>query len=85
MDADLEREMANLGVEVAPLRKLRRRFARGCPDRSERRPHLGGALGAAMLKVTLANGWVEQELDSRALQVTREGRRQLERRFGYQA
>jgi DNA-binding transcriptional ArsR family regulator len=82
---DGEREMANLGVEVAPLRKLRRRFACGCLDWSERRPHLGGALGAAMLKVTLANGWVEQELDSRALQVTREGRRQFERRFGYQA
>lgn len=85
LTVDGEREMENLGVELAAVRKLRRRFACSCLDWSERRPHLGGALGAAILKTTLSNGWVEQELDSRALQVTREGRRQFERRFGVQA
>ena len=39
-------------------------------DASERRPHLGGALGAALLKVVLIEIWMLQELDSRALGVT---------------
>jgi DNA-binding transcriptional ArsR family regulator len=33
-------------VDVVAARALRRRFAFACLDRSERRPHLGGALGA---------------------------------------
>jgi hypothetical protein len=80
-----ESEMQALGVEVAQLRTLRRRFACSCLDWSERKPHLAGALGAAFLKVSLANGWVEQGLDSRALTLTRVGRREFQRRFGYVA
>ncbi len=57
------------GFDVAALRRQRRRFACPCLDWSERRPHLGGALGAELLRVALATGWVEQNLDSRALSV----------------
>lgn len=71
-----------LGVEVEATRALRRRFACACLDWSERRPHLGGALGAALLKVALKGKWVIQDLDSRALGVTRVGRRELLSRFG---
>jgi hypothetical protein len=63
-------------------RALRRRFAYACLDWSERRPHLGGALGAALLQVALKRSWVVQDLDSRALEVTRRGRREIEARFG---
>ncbi|MGB7135720.1 MAG: transcriptional regulator, partial [Acidobacteriaceae bacterium] len=56
--------------------------AYGCLDWSERRPHLGGALGAAVLTLTLRNKWFTRELDSRALSLTRSGRRELEARFG---
>ncbi|AVR95510.1 ArsR/SmtB family transcription factor [Pseudoduganella armeniaca] len=73
---------AQLGVEVAPLRALRRRFACPCLDWSERKPHLGGALGAAVLQLALAQGWVEQDLDSRALSVSARGRRGLATAFG---
>lgn len=62
--------LANLGIDVEPLRALRRRFAYPCLDWSERRPHIGGALGAALLKLALQKNWVTQDLDSRALTIT---------------
>ena len=71
-----------LGVDVEEARSSRRRFAFGCLDWSERRSHLGGALGAALLRVALKRKWVERELDSRALLVTNVGRREIQSRFG---
>ncbi|MGA8541479.1 MAG: helix-turn-helix transcriptional regulator, partial [Terriglobales bacterium] len=73
-----------LGINVATARTLRRRFACACLDWSERRPHLGGALGAAVLHVALKKKWVVHELDSRALDVTKLGRREMLARFGLQ-
>lgn len=72
-----EAGFARAGIDLAALRKLRRRFACPCLDWSERRPHIGGALGAAVLQLALRRGWVERELDSRALAVTPKGQRQL--------
>jgi DNA-binding transcriptional ArsR family regulator len=70
------------GVDVEATRALRRRFACACLDWSERRPHVGGALGAAVLKLALKKKWVVQDLDSRALAVTSLGRREMLARFG---
>src|SRR5262249_46911136 len=42
-----------LGVDLAAVYALRRRFAFPCLDWSERRFHLGGALGAALLGTAL--------------------------------
>lgn len=66
-----------LGMDLAALRKLRRRFACPCLDWSERRPHIGGALGAALLQLALRRGWAEQDLDSRALSVSAAGQRRM--------
>ena len=71
-----------LGIDVGATRALRRRFAYPCLDWSERRPHIGGALGAAILKMALKRKWVTRELDSRALSVTSLGRREMLARFG---
>jgi DNA-binding transcriptional ArsR family regulator len=71
-----------LGVDIAETRGLHRRFAFACLDWSERRAHLGGALGAALLKLAIRKKWVTQELDSRALSVTSLGRREMRARFG---
>ncbi|MGB9991401.1 ArsR/SmtB family transcription factor [Massilia sp. SM-13] len=71
-----------LGFDLPAMRKLRRRFACPCLDWSERKPHLGGALGAALLQLALKKGWVEQDLDSRALSVPPQGERQLRKAFG---
>jgi DNA-binding transcriptional ArsR family regulator len=74
----------SLGVDIEATRALRRRFACACLDWSERRPHIGGALGAALLKLALKKRWVTQDLDSRALAVTAFGRREMQNRFGLQ-
>jgi hypothetical protein len=71
-----------LGIDVEATRTLRRRFAYACVDWSERRPHLGGALAAALLRVALKKKWMLQDLDNRALRVTRFGRREMISRFG---
>jgi DNA-binding transcriptional ArsR family regulator len=71
-----------LGIDIEATRKLRRRFAYGCLDWSERRPHLGGAIGAALLHVALKRKWVIQDLDGRTLTITRVGRREMLARFG---
>ena len=73
---------AALGIDVEAARTLRRRFAYACVDWSERRPHLGGALAAALLTVALKRKWMLQDLDSRALRVTSFGRREMMARFG---
>ncbi len=73
---------ATLEVDLAAARALRRRFAFACLDWSERRAHLGGAIGAALLNVALKRKWLTQHLDSRALHITSHGRRELQARFG---
>jgi DNA-binding transcriptional ArsR family regulator len=70
-----------LGIDIAATRTLRRRFACACLDWSERRPHVGGALGAALLNVALKRRWVRQDLDSRVLDITSIGRRDMLSRF----
>jgi DNA-binding transcriptional ArsR family regulator len=73
---------STLGIDIEATRALRRRFAYPCLDWSERRPHVGGALGAAFLKLGLKKGWILQDLDSRSLTVTPKGRRDLETLVG---
>jgi DNA-binding transcriptional ArsR family regulator len=73
---------AALGIDVGGARTLRRRFAYACLDWSERRPHLGGALGAALLDVALKRKWVLRQRDGRALTLTTTGQRELRARFG---
>jgi DNA-binding transcriptional ArsR family regulator len=79
---DGTKALERIGVDLQAVRMLRRRFAYPCLDWSERRPHIGGALGAALLKVALKRKWVVQDLDSRALDVTNMGRREMLARFG---
>jgi DNA-binding transcriptional ArsR family regulator len=71
-----------LGIDVGSTRALRRRFAFACVDWSERRPHIGGALGAALRELAMRRGWIAQDLDSRILRVTGAGRREMQARFG---
>jgi len=63
-----------LGVNVAGLADGRRPLTRACLDWSERRPHLAGALGAAVLESLLGSGWLARRPDGRALAMTSAGR-----------
>lgn len=71
--------LADLGLDAPQLRTQRRAFATACIDWSERRPHLAGALGAALCRVMLERHWMERRVDSRALDVTATGWRELAR------
>ena len=55
------------GVDVVQAHKTRRRFAFGCLDWTERRAHLGGALGAALLEALVRAGMVQRQPQSRTV------------------
>jgi DNA-binding transcriptional ArsR family regulator len=57
-------------------------FCRPCLDWSERRPHLGGTVGAALLKAFVANGWLRRQNATRAMTITPAGVLALRREFG---
>jgi DNA-binding transcriptional ArsR family regulator len=69
--------LSRLGIDIDALRGMRRRFAFGCLDWSERRPHIGGALGAALLKLALSRKWVTQDRQGRGLRLTEIGKREI--------
>jgi DNA-binding transcriptional ArsR family regulator len=60
----------------------RRAAARPCLDWTERRPHLAGAVGAALCSHALAAGWVVAVGTTRAVAVTDLGRREFRRHLG---
>ena len=70
--ASIDAALATLGIETL---STRRPFALRCIDWSERRPHVAGALGAAICGRALEAGWVERLPTSRAVRVTAAGRR----------
>lgn len=77
-----ERGLVALGMDLEEVRRQRRRFAYPCLDWSERRCHLGGALGAALLAVAMKRRWITRERRERTLAVTALGARELRARFG---
>ncbi len=56
-----EHQLVRRGVDVAACREARRRLAPGCLDWSERRPHIGGALGSALLRSLESAGFLTVE------------------------
>ncbi len=74
--------LAELGVDLAAARTRRRVFCRPCLDWTERRPHIGGAVGAAIASRCFELKWIERVGDSRALTITPAGRRGLMGAFG---
>ncbi len=79
--------LRQLGIDVDPMVR-RSTSARGrvlcrpCLDWSERRPHLAGAVGAALCSLSLANGWIRRIDGTRAVAVTPQGERSYRELFG---
>ena len=67
-----------LGIDAAALRGKRRPLCRPCLDWSERRTHLAGALGAAILEALLALRYARRDPAGRALLISPRGAAFLE-------
>lgn len=75
--------MQEFGAAIEPAgRRPVRAFCRPCLDWTERRPHLAGAVGAALAQRSFALGWVERVRDGRALAISGKGREGFGRVFG---
>jgi DNA-binding transcriptional ArsR family regulator len=66
------------GIDIAELERSRRLLCRPCLDWSERRCHLSGTLGAAILSLFLARGWIVRERGQRVVRFARDGQRKIE-------
>src|SRR5690625_5042637 len=72
-----EKYFHDFEINLDSLRKERRHFTRKCLDWSERRYHLAGSLGNAVLMRLLDLHWIEK-LPDRAVKVTKEGGKAFE-------
>ena len=70
------RYLTDLGIDLYdPALQRRRHMCRACLDWTERRPHIGGAIGAALAEKWLTLGWIARAKDSRAVTLTAAGER----------
>ncbi len=74
-----EKALAQLDLDLEAARGRRRQFACRCLDWSERKDHLGGALGAAIAERFSTAHWIERQKHSRVVRVTALGKNQLKR------
>lgn len=77
LGVDLEAAAARAGRKTSG-----RVFCRPCLDWSERRPHIGGALGAALCHCCFTQGWMRRAIAGRAVTVTPPGQLALREAFG---
>jgi DNA-binding transcriptional ArsR family regulator len=77
-----EEFLLGFGMDLRPTSRGRRTFCRPCLDWSERRPHLAGAVGAALAARCFELGWVERIRDTRALKLPPKGERGFAEAFG---
>ncbi|TEA78794.1 ArsR/SmtB family transcription factor [Allopusillimonas ginsengisoli] len=76
-----------LGVDLEAARRrssnkgTRRVFCRPCLDWSERRPHIGGALGAALCQCYFDKGWMRRAAGGRVVTITPNGRQAIQEFF----
>ena len=69
------------GIDIGALDSGRRPLCRPCLDWSERRSHLGGMLGAAILDHVVARHWAVREAKSRVVRFSPAGEQKLKAWF----
>ena len=70
-----------MGIDCAELKKQRRSFSRVCLDWTERKHHLAGSLGAALLTKMLGSHWLKPASDARVFIVTGKGQKAMSELF----
>lgn len=73
-----------LGIDLQAARQRCRPLLRPCLDWSERRHHLAGSLGAALLTLYIDKGWLRPHPTTRAVAITENGASALTQHFGIQ-
>jgi DNA-binding transcriptional ArsR family regulator len=68
-----EKKLGALGIDLDTVRAGRRAFARVCVDLTQRRLHLGGKLGAALLDLYVRQGRIQRTPRSRVVSITPKG------------
>jgi DNA-binding transcriptional ArsR family regulator len=81
LSAEGERLISELGVDARMLRSQKRASCRVCMDWSERRHHLAGAVGAALLARVIELGWAVRDRSSRAVHFRPHGERAFRQCF----
>jgi DNA-binding transcriptional ArsR family regulator len=66
-------KLGQIGIDVRQMEHLRRPLCRTCIDWSERRHHLGGSIGAAVLSKVIEHGWASRVESSRTIRFRRGG------------
>jgi len=79
------RFLTEFGIELPARRATRRHSCRLCLDWTERRPHIAGAVGAALTRRYFDLGWMERMRRGHAVIVTARGRRGFRETFGVEA
>jgi DNA-binding transcriptional ArsR family regulator len=79
------RILAELGIEPATLPAGRRPLFRCCTDWTERRPHIAGTVGAALLRHYFEDRWLVRVENSRKLVLTEHGRAMFARVFSIES
>jgi DNA-binding transcriptional ArsR family regulator len=72
-----EKWLNTLNISVRDLQKQKRVFARKCLDWSERRYHVSGSLGAALLDKMIELKWIKKVSNSRRVLVTPFGQEKM--------
>ena len=73
---------ADFGIDLEAASRSRRPLCRACLDWSERRNHLAGSLGSALLERFYALRWAKRDKDSRVVSFSRSGSDAFEALFG---
>lgn len=73
--------LTGFGIDIAALETRKTPLCRACLDWSERRSHLAGSLGRALLARFEALGWAKRLPDSRIVQFTKPGEAAFEKAF----
>ncbi|SFB05740.1 DNA-binding transcriptional regulator, ArsR family [Rhizobium sp. NFR07] len=71
------RQLQKFGIDLSALKSSRRPLCKSCLDWSERRSHLAGTLGKALLSHMFEKGWARRSADSRAVLFSPEGERKF--------
>jgi DNA-binding transcriptional ArsR family regulator len=74
--------LAEFGVDLCALKLRGGNLCRFCVDWTERRPHISGAVGAALTKRYFDLGWIERMMHSRAVIITPAGQSGFLETFG---